>query len=98
MSRQTWENALLVPGYNLDRIDVAAGMAQARAFGYDDPESQMVVEYALIRHARGEEDGAERTALSGGIDFTTWRVCLAAARATAEAASPASCAAGESRG
>lgn len=79
----------LVVGHNVDRVDVAAGMRQAAAFGYDDAASQMVMEYALMRHARAEEEGAERTALSGGIDFTSWRVCLAAARATAEASASA---------
>jgi hypothetical protein len=75
----------LVAGWNVDRIDVTAGVKQAAALGYGDAESQMVVEYALMRHARAEEEGAERTALSGGIDFTSWRICLAAARAAAEA-------------
>jgi hypothetical protein len=72
----------LVPGYNVDIVNVAAGIDQAIQFEYDDLESLMVIEYALMRHARGEEDGAERTALSGGIDLTTWRVILAAAIAT----------------
>jgi hypothetical protein len=72
---------------NLDPIDVAAGLRLAAAWGYDDGESQMVIEYALMRHRRGEEAGAERTALSHGIDFTSWRACLAAAMAASVAAS-----------
>jgi putative hemolysin len=76
----------LVVGHNVDRIDVRAGLKQAASLGYGDAHSQMVVEYALMRHARAEEEGAERTALSFGIDFTSWRICLAAARAAAEAA------------
>src|SRR5689334_1748496 len=79
MRARTFDGLPLQAGYNVDPVDVAAGLAQAARFGCDDGESQMVVEYALMRHARGEEDGAERTALSGGIDFTTWRACLAAA-------------------
>jgi hypothetical protein len=74
----------LVPGYNVDRVDVAAGMARGVILNYRSPEHQMVIEYALMRHARGEEDGAERSALSGGINFTSWRVILAAAVASAE--------------
>lgn len=69
----------LVPGRNVDRLDIGAGVQQGAAFGYDDPESQMVLEYALMRWQRGEEEGAERTVLSHGIDFTSWRVVLAAA-------------------
>lgn len=69
--------APLVAGHNVDKVDVAAGMAAAARFGYGSAEHQMVTEYALMRHRRGEEDGAERSALSGGIDLTTWRVILA---------------------
>lgn len=75
----------LVAGYNADKIDVAAGVAAAARFGYDSAEHQMVAEYALMRHRRGEEDGVERSALSGGIDLTTWRVILAHAIAAATA-------------
>ena len=73
----------LVPGYNADKIDVAAGVAAAARFGYDSAEHQMVAEYALMRHRRGEEDGAEKSALSGGIDLTSWRVILSYAMAAA---------------
>jgi hypothetical protein len=71
--------AALVPGYNVDIVDVAAGMEQAATFGYDSPEHRMVVEYALMRQARGEEYGAERSALSGGIDLTSWYAIKSAA-------------------
>jgi hypothetical protein len=76
---------VLVPGRNVDRVDVAAGLAQASAFGYGGTEHQMVVEYALMRHRRGEEDGAQRTALSGGISLTDWYAILAAGLAAAGA-------------
>lgn len=69
----------LIPGVNVDRVDVAAGLKFGAAFGYDDAESQMVLEYALMRWRRGEEDGADRTALSGGVDLTSWRAVVAAA-------------------
>lgn len=73
----------LIPGVNLDKVDVAAGLRQAAAFSYSDAESQMVIEYALMRRGRGEEDGAQRTALSGGIDLTSWYAILAAAISSA---------------
>lgn len=73
----------LIAGVNVDLVDIGAGMKMAARLGYDDAESQMVVEYALTRHSRGEEDGAERSALSGGIDFTSWRAALAAGVAAA---------------
>lgn len=79
----------LVPGVNVDRVDVAAGIAQARGLGYAAPEELMVIEYALMRHARGEEDGAERTIISHRIDFTSWRMILAAAVAASERRSAA---------
>lgn len=75
----TSQGTLLTPGTNVDEVDVAAGMRLAAQFGYGDPEAQMVVEYALMRRRRGEEEGAQRTALSHGIDLTSWYAILAAA-------------------
>lgn len=82
-NRRDFMGNKLVPGVNVDRVDVAAGMTLAARFGYDDWESQTVVEYALMRHRRGEEDGAQRTALGHGIDLTSWYAILAAALAGA---------------
>jgi hypothetical protein len=76
---RTSDGSPLTPGVNVDAIDVEAGMTRAQRFGYDSPEHQMVIEYALMRHRRGEEDGAQRTALSGGIDLTSWYAILASA-------------------
>jgi hypothetical protein len=45
------------PGVTVDIVDVAAGLEQARQFGYDAPERQMVAEYALMRHPRGGKTG-----------------------------------------
>lgn len=70
----------LIPGYNVDYVDLDAGLNKAREIGYSDANSLMVVEYALMRHKRAEEEGAQRTALSGGIDLTSWYMILAAAR------------------
>lgn len=85
MTGRTWDGRRLTPGVNVDPVDVGAGLVQAKAFGYDDPQSRMVLGYALQRHARGEEDGAERTALHGGVDFMSWRAVLAAAVAAGTA-------------
>lgn len=82
----TKQGEWLTPGYNVDPVDLGAGLRMARMMGYTSPEHQMVVEYALSRHSRGEEDGAQRSALSGGIDLTTWYAILAAARASAQPA------------
>jgi hypothetical protein len=76
-----------VPGYNVDRIDVAAGLRELKACGYDAPQTTLVIEYALLRWARGEEAEAERGAIDPsfhGINLTCWLRVLAAARAQAE--------------
>lgn len=68
----------LIPGVNVDRVNVAAGLEMAARIGYDDPIAQMVAEYALMRHARGEEDGAEKSWMSQfSNDLTSWRMILA---------------------
>lgn len=69
---------LLTPGLNVDVIDVIAGAHEAAQIGYGDPQSQMVVEYALQRWARGEEDGALHT-IRGFIDVTSFYRIVAAA-------------------
>lgn len=78
----------LKPGYNTDRIDVAAGMQALRDCGYDDPYTEMVIEHALMRWARGEEEAAQRGAIDQsfhGIAPTCWIRVLATARAHGEA-------------
>lgn len=77
-----------VPGHDVDRIDVAAGLRELAACGYDEPRTVMVIEYALMRWARGEEEQAQRGAIDRafhGINLTCWLRVLAAARAHAEA-------------
>ena len=78
-TRRTRHGLPLTSGVNVDRVNIAAGAAEAAAIGYLSEEDQMVVIYALQRHARGEEDGAQRTALGHGIDLTGWYRILAAA-------------------
>lgn len=76
----------LIPGVNVDRVDVYAGMQMATRLGYGDATAQMVVEFALMRHRRGEEEGAERTWLSEfPRDLTSWKAILAHALASAVA-------------
>jgi len=76
----------LVPGWNVDKLDIAAGVREAAVMGFDDGEAQMVAEYALQRWARGEEDGAIKTARAGGIDLTSLYRMVAAAHAAANPA------------
>lgn len=76
-----------VPGHNVDRIDVAAGLRELKTCGYDEPQTVMVIEHALMRWARGEEEAAKRGAIDRsfhGINMTCWLRVLAAARAHAE--------------
>lgn len=80
----TRQGELLVPGRNVDKVDVAAGLAMAARLGYDDAESQMVIEYGLMRWRRGEEAAAERmVVIEYRISETSWRVVLAEAVAAA---------------
>lgn len=76
-----------VRGLNTDKVDVGAGMQELAECGYDDERTKMVVTYALLRWARGEEHEAERGAIDQhfhGISLTCWRRVLAAAMAAAE--------------
>lgn len=88
--RRDFNGQPLRPGHNVDRIDVAAGLAELSACGWADasPETREVVRYALIRWAKGEEEAALRGAIDRnfhGIDLTSWLRVLAAARAAGEA-------------
>lgn len=79
--------SLRIPGHDLDHVDVRAGLAMLLQTGYNEARTVMVVEHALARWARGEEDAAERGAIDTsfhGIDLTSWRMVLAAARAGGE--------------
>lgn len=80
----------LISGYNVDRIDVAAGLRELVACGYDDSmETREVISYALQRWARGEEEAAQRGAIDKsfhGIDYICWLRVLAAARVAGDAA------------
>lgn len=80
----------LTPGVNVDRIDVGAGMRALAECGYPttEVERHFVIEHALMRWARGEEEAARRGAIDRsfhGIDLTSWLRVLACARASAEA-------------
>lgn len=76
----------LIPGYNVDKINIDAGLHELVLCGYDDPHTKMIIEYALIRWANGEEEAAQRGAIDKkfyGISLTCWYRILAAARANA---------------
>lgn len=78
---------MLTPGVNVDRIDIVAGLRELEACGYTDLATVLVIDYALARWARGEEDAAERGAIDQsfhGISLTCWRRVLAAAMAGAQ--------------
>jgi hypothetical protein len=81
-------SAGLVPGSNVDRIDVDAGMRELSACGWpndgNNVETRVVIDYALRRWARGEEEAALRGAIDKsfhGIPPTCWVRVLAAAMA-----------------
>jgi hypothetical protein len=76
-----------IPGHDVDRIDITAGLRELTACGYNEPETNMVIEYALARWARGEEEAAQRGAIDRefhGINLTSWTWVLAAAMAHAD--------------
>jgi len=77
-----------VPGFNVDKLDVDAGMRELVACGYPETEARRhaVVWYALRRWERGEEEAAQRGAIDQsfhGIPLTCWLRVLAAAMAAA---------------
>lgn len=81
----------LVPGRNVDLVDVQAGLRELEVMGYTDPYTVEVIRYALRRWTRGEEEQAQRGAIDRsfhGIELTSWMRVLAAARAAAESLAP----------
>jgi hypothetical protein len=75
-----------VPGYNVDALDISAGLRELKACGYDEPQTRMVIEYALARWARGEEEAAQKGAIDAsfhGINVTCWLRVISAAMAGA---------------
>jgi hypothetical protein len=78
----------LVPGLNVDCLDIQAGLRElAICAGTVSTETRFVIEHALQRWARGEEEAAQRGAIDRsfhGINFGLWVRVLAAAMAGAE--------------
>ena len=74
------DGAPLTPGVNVDKIHAETGLEMAARLGYTEPHHKMVIEYALWRWGRGEEQGSLATFGSGGIDLTAAYAILAAAR------------------
>lgn len=75
----------LIPGVNVDKVDIDAGARQLHSLGYNGQLAETVAVYALQRWQRGEEEGAERSIVGhcNIISYTDWRVVLAAAIAAA---------------
>jgi hypothetical protein len=76
----------LVPGRNVDKLNIDAGLSELQACGYTDARTNEVVAYALRRWMRGEEREAERGAIDQkfyGVSYTSWLRILAAAKAKA---------------
>jgi len=74
----------LVPGHNVDQLDIRAGLEELKLCGYTELETVQVIQYAMLRWRRGEEEAAERGAINTefhGISMTCWRRVLAAAMA-----------------
>ena len=72
----------LIPGYNVDKVNISAGLEELSKCGYDKAETIMLIEYCLMRHGRGEEVEAQRMAIDKtffGITLTVWFRVLAAA-------------------
>lgn len=68
----------LIAGVNVDRLNIAVGMRELVACGYPvtETERHFVIQYALQRWARGEEEAAQRGAIDKsfhGISLTCLR-------------------------
>lgn len=73
----------LIPGHNVDRLNIEAGLRELEACGYHEMETREVITYAFQRWQRGEEVRAQCAATDKsfhGIDFTCWLRVLAAAK------------------
>lgn len=81
----------LISGHNVDKLDIDAGLHELSICGYSENETKMIVEYALMRWTRGEEDAAERGATDEtfhGISLTCWKRVLSAAIASGSQEKP----------
>jgi hypothetical protein len=77
----------LISGHNVDRVDVEAGLKELKNCGYNEPETLVVIEYALNRWKRGEEAAAEKGATDKtfhGIDPICWARVIASAISAAQ--------------
>jgi len=88
MAARTLNGEPLVPGVNVDKVDVGAGLVKLAELGYHRFQHIWEVDYNLRRWARGEEGEADRSmsrSLSG-VTYEAWRMVLAAAIAAGERA------------
>ena len=86
----------LMRGHNVDRLDIDSGMRELSACGWpatDDGanlKTRCVIDFALHRWHRGEEDAAQRMAINHefhGIPLACWLRVLSAAMAAAPGSS-----------
>ena len=71
-----------IAGYNVDALNISRGLKTLKECGYESCETEMVIEYALQRHARGEEEAAQKGAIAEefhGVNLTSWYRILASA-------------------
>ena len=66
-------------GYNLDPVDVEAGVTLAHKLGYTSPTENLVAEFALRRWEREEEEGAIGEFLHHGFSLTSAHEIIATA-------------------
>lgn len=86
MRRDVNGNAM-VPGHNIDKLNIDSGMVEAKYLFRNTADSGnmlMLADYCLTRWAKGEEALADKTAIDMGMGLTAWRRILAAACAGAQ--------------
>ncbi len=72
----------LTSGYNVDKINIEAGINMLKDLGYTDERTIVVINYCLLRWSKGEELRAQMMATDEdfyGIDLTSWLRVLSAA-------------------
>ena len=72
----------LMLGYNVNKIDIEAGLRELERCGYDDPYTTSRIHHALVRCSKGDELEAYSAAIDislNGIDLASWYRVLSAA-------------------
>lgn len=87
MTTKTFDGKPLTPGVNVDPVDIEAGLKMMTSLGYDSEFNYIEVDYNLKRWTRGEEAEADHSMSNSlsGVNYTSWRMILAAAVASGTA-------------